>query len=166
MELFTTPKNSLAIFRHTHNFSIIIVSPPHTNTYLSLMMTVIFHPSTERKGNFRGLLLKATQLPGFALRLLWMGLASLVAQCVVCLVPNFSPPDCVLFDFHHLLLNRYFKSPHFRAIWEWQKRNGKKVESRFCHRHCKREGSRKGKECVAIFRPTFRLMLASFLSSE
>lgn len=28
------------------------------------------------------------------------------------------------------------------------------------------EGSGKGKECVAIFSATFRLMLASFLSSE
>lgn len=43
---------------------------------------------------------------------------------VLCRVLNFSPLDCVLFDFHHLLLNRYFKSPPF---WEWQK-NGKKTK--------------------------------------
>lgn len=62
---------------------------------------------------------------------------------MVCVL-NFSPPDCVLFDFHYLMLNRYFKSPSCLAggwrgakaslffakpIREWQKNEAKWEES-------------------------------------
>lgn len=42
-------------------------------------------------------------------------------ECVVDGPNSFLPPDCVLFDFHHLLLNRYFKSPQFRTM-HWGRR--------------------------------------------
>lgn len=121
-------------------------------------MMVIF----QRKEVLRWLLLKAVHNCQFSL-LRTFDLGGLASQkchiwrrCgCVCLVLNSSPPDCVLFDFHHLLLNRYFKSPSlsqapvplkFRAIWKRQKaRNGKKVESLFYHSQLE------AKECVPIF---------------